>query len=174
MIQSRSLPWYACKMACMICISLLLLIHSISTFAQEQPPKPIKVSTFQNLSFGAFFQGVAGGSVIIYPNGSRSVTGDVIQASLGFSYYPAIFEVEANPGCLLVIQKGPDVLLSGSNGGSLTLHLGDTSPASPFVNTLTPPGKTQVRVGATLLVGSPLANPVGNYSGSFLITIIQQ
>ena len=74
----------------------------------------------------------------------------------------------------MVIQKGPDVLLTGSNGGSLTLHIGDTSPTSPFINTYTPPGKTQVRVGATLLVGSPLANTVGSYNGTFLITFIQQ
>jgi hypothetical protein len=153
---------------------LLMLLLSFPGQAQEHPPKPIKVTTFQNLCFGAFFQSLAGGSVIIYPNGTRSVTGDVIQASLGFSYYPAIFEVEANPGALIVIQKGPDVSLMGSNGGSMTLHLGDTDPASPFINTLAPPGKTQVRVGATLLVGSPLANPVGSYSGSFYITFIQQ
>lgn len=174
MITSKSplSRWW--KVIRLACLSLFVLFIYLSAHAQEHPPKPIKVTTFQNLSFGAFFQGVAGGTVIIYPNGSRSVTGDVIQASLGFSYFAAIFEVEANPGALLVIQKGPDVLLPGSNGGSMTLHIGDTDPVSPFVNTLTPPGKTQVRVGATLLVGSPLANPVGSYSGNFLITFIQQ
>ncbi len=172
MRKTRSILSLWCKIARMICGSLLFLYFP--AHAQEHPPKPIKVTTFQNLSFGAFFQGVVGGSVIIYPNGSRSVTGDVIQASLGFSYFAAIFEVEANPGSLLVIQKGPDILLPGSNGGSMTLHIGDTDPVSPFINTLTPPGKTQVRVGATLLVGSPLANPVGSYSGSFLVTFIQQ
>jgi len=174
MIKSGSILSLWCKIVQLVCGSLLMIFFCLPAHAQEHPPKPIKVTTFQNLSFGAFFQGVAGGSVIIYPNGSRSVTGDVIQASLGFSYYPAIFEVEANPGSLMIIQKGPDVLLPGSNGGSMTLHIGDTDPASPFINTLTPPGKTQVRVGATLLVGSPLANPVGSYSGSFLITFIQQ
>ena len=66
-------------------MSLIILVLSIPVRAQEHPPKPIKVTTFQNLSFGAFFQGVAGGTVIIYANGSRSVTGDIIQASLGFS-----------------------------------------------------------------------------------------
>jgi hypothetical protein len=170
--ESKSSLWF--KIFPLICGSFLFLFTYFSAQAQEQPPKPMKVTTFQNLSFGAFFQGVAGGSVIIYPNGSRSVTGDIIQASLGFSYFPAIFEVEANLGSLVVIQKGPDVLLAGSNGGSMTLHLGNTDPSSPFINTLTPPGKTQVRVGATLLVGSPLANPVGSYSGSFMITFIQQ
>ena len=162
------------KLAFAVCVCIIFLFSAHPLTAQEPPPKPIRVTTFQNLSFGAFFQGVAGGNVIIYPNGSRSVTGDVIQANLGFTYFPAIFEVEANPGALLVIQKGPDVQLPGSNGGSMTLHIGDTDPESPFINTLTPPGRTQIRVGATLIVGSPLANPVGSYSGTFLITIIQQ
>ena len=169
---SISSPWY--MIARLLGVSLLILFLYFPVHAQEHPPQPFKVTTFQNLSFGAFFQGVAGGTVIIYPNGSRSVTGDVIQASLGFSYYAAIFEVEASPGSLLVIQKGPDILLPGSNGGSMTLHIGDTDPVSPFINTSTPPGRTQVRVGATLLVGSPLANPVGAYSGSFMVTFIQQ
>ena len=162
------------KVAGMVLAGIFFLLLSYTACAQVHPPKPIKVTTFQNLSFGAFFQGVAGGSVIIYSNGSRSVTGDIIQASLGFSYYPAIFEVEANPGAQIIIQKGPDVLLSGSNGGSMTLHIGDTNPSSPFVNSTTPPGRTQVRVGATLTVASPLANPVGSYNGTFMVTFIQQ
>jgi hypothetical protein len=155
-------------------LGIALMLSARTGMGQEQPPTPMKVTTFQNLSFGAFFQGVAGGSVIIYPSGSRAVTGDIIQASLGYSYYPAIFEIEANPGSQIVIQKGPDVLLSGSNSGTMTLHIGDTDPVSPFVNSTTPPGRTQVRVGATLLVGSPLANPVGAYNGAFMITFIQQ
>lgn len=142
--------------------------------AQEDPPRPISVTTFQNLSFGAIIQGFSGGSVIIYPSGSRSVTGDLIQANLGYAYYPAIFEVGANLGTLVTILNGPDVVLSGSNGGTMTLHIGETDPPSPFINTLTPPGLTQVRVGGTLYVGNALANPAGSYSGSFFITFIQE
>lgn len=142
--------------------------------AQEDPPKPISVTTFQNLSFGAIIQGFSGGSVIIYPSGSRSVTGDLIQANLGYAYYPAIFEVGANLGTLVTILNGPDVVLSGSNGGTMTLHIGETDPPSPFINTLTPPGLTQVRVGGTLYIGNALANPAGSYSGSFFITFIQE
>lgn len=152
----------------------LIMILSIPGKAQEDPPKPMSVTTFQNLSFGAIIQGFSGGSVIIYPSGSRSVTGDVIQANLGYAYYPAIFEVGANLGTLVTILVGPDVTLSGSNGGTMTLHLGDTDPPSPFINTLNPPGLTQVRVGGTLLVGNALANPAGAYSGSFSVTFIQE
>lgn len=152
----------------------LLLLFVFTVNAQEEPPRPMQVTTFQNLSFGAIIQGFNGGSVIIYPNGSRSVTGDIIQANLGYAYYPAIFEVGANLGTLVTVLNGPDVVLTGSNGGTLTMHLGDSDPPSPFVNTLTPPGLTQVRIGGTLYVGNALANPAGSYSGTFQVTFIQE
>jgi len=142
--------------------------------AQEEPPRPITVTTFQNLSFGAIIQGFSGGSVIIYPNGSRSVTGDIVQANLGYAYYPAIFEVGANLGTLVTILNGPEVILTGSNGGTLTLQLGESDPPSPYINTTSPPGVTEVRIGGTLFVGSPLANPTGSYYGTFFVTFIQE
>lgn len=147
---------------------------SMNGFAQEKPPRPIKVTTFQNLCFGAFFQGMTGGSVIVYPDGTRTTTGDVIQANLGYLFFPAIFEVDAQPGVVINITKGTDAILTGSNGGSMVMKTGNTYPVSPFVNTLSPPGKTQVRVGGTLIVGSPLANPEGSYSGTFSITFNQE
>jgi len=155
-------------------LALLFFLFLMEGKAQEDPPRPMTVTTFQNLSFGAIIQGFSGGSVIVYPNGSRSVTGDIIQANLGYAYYPAIFEVGANLGTLVTILNGPDVVLNGSNGGTMVLHLGESDPPSPFVNTLTPPGLTQVRIGGTLYVGNPLANPAGSYSGTFYITFIQE
>jgi hypothetical protein len=157
-----------------IFFTLSLLFQTSLLRAQEDPPKPMSVTTFQNLSFGAIIQGYNGGSVIIYPSGSRSVTGDILQANLGYAYYPAIFEVGANLGTLVTVLNGPDIVLTGSNGGSMILHLGETDPPSPFINTLTPPGLTQVRVGGTLYVGNALANPAGSYSGTFFITFIQE
>ncbi|WP_169306819.1 DUF4402 domain-containing protein [Pedobacter polaris] len=143
--------------------------------AIEQPPRPVVVyvNPAQGLNFGAFYQNGSGGSVIIYPNGSRSTTGSVIQTSQGFSFSPAIFEVDAEPGTVVTISNGPDVNLTGSNGGTMVLQIGSSDPVSPFVTTAASPGRTQVRIGGTLTVGSPLANPPGNYSGTFSVTFIQ-
>ena len=165
-----ALSWLGRTFILLVCFFALYLPGQ----AQEDPPRPMSVTTFQNLSFGAIIQGYSGGSVILYPSGSRSVTGDIMQANLGYSYYPAIFEVGANPGTLVTILNGPDATLNGSNGGSMILHIGDTDPPSPFINTLNPSGLTQVRVGGTLMVGNSLANPAGAYSGTFSITFIQQ
>lgn len=156
--------------------ALLLCFNCLSAHAQQPPPRPISiyVNPAQGLIFGAFFQGVSGGTVIVYPDGSRSVTGTIMQANLGFPFSPAIFEVEANPGTLVSILNGPDVMLAGSNGGYIQLEIGTSSTGSPFIVTTTPPGRTQVRIGGTLTIGSPLANPEGSYSGTFSVTFIQE
>jgi len=155
---------------------LLCLFCLQPALAQEPPPRPIAiyVNPAQGLIFGAFFQGASGGTVIIYPDGSRSVTGSIVPANLGYPFSSAVFEVAANPGTLISIMNGPNATLSGSNGGTLTLQIGASSTGSPFIATATPPARTQVRIGGTLIVGSPLANPIGNYSGTFNVTFIQE
>ncbi|WP_149696560.1 DUF4402 domain-containing protein [Chitinophaga sp. CF418] len=156
---------------------LALLLHvTTSVKAQEPPPRPISVyvNPAQGLIFGAFFQGATGGTVTVFSDGSRSVTGSVVQANLGFPFSPAIFEVDANPGTLIQILNGPDVTLTGSNGGTISLHIGSSSTGSPFVATATSPARTLVRIGGTLTVGPPLANPSGSYSGLFSVTFIQE
>jgi hypothetical protein len=144
--------------------------------AQPPPPRPIAIyaNPAQGLIFGAFFQGSSGGTVILYPDGSRSSTGSLVLANLGYPFSPAIFEVDANPGTLVAIMNGPDVTLTGSNGGSIRLHIGAASSGPHFTTTIAPPGRTAVMIGGTLTVGSPLANPSGSYSGSFSVTFIQQ
>src|SRR5213594_588044 len=94
-----------------LCGIIFFLLCSFTARSQELPPRPISiyVNPAQGLVFGAFFQGVSGGAVTIYPDGSRSVTGDITQANLGIPFSPAIFEVDANPGTVVSILNGPDV-----------------------------------------------------------------
>lgn len=167
---------FPCKYLLYSILLLLLMQVAQPVFAQEPPPRPISVyvNPAQGLIFGAFFLGVTGGTVIISPDGSRSVTGSVVQANLGLPFSPAVFEVTANPGTLISIMNGPDVTLSGSNGGTLSLHIGPASTGTPFVANATSPSRTLVRIGGTLTVGPPPANPAGNYSGTFSVTFIQE
>lgn len=132
------------------------------------------VNPAQGLNFGTFTQGLSGGTVIIYPSGIRSVTGDILQLSSGIPFSPAIFEVEANIGTVVTILNGPDIQLTGSNGGSMTMQIGTSSTGSTFTTNMPPPLRTEVRIGGTLFVGNPLANPGGLYSGTFMVTFIQQ
>ena len=155
---------------------LLFLYTCLPAHAQPPPPRPLSVyvNPAQGLIFGAFFHGITGGTVIIYPDGSRSVTGDIVQANLGFPFSPAIYEVDALPGTTISILNGPDAILTGSNGGSITLHIGNASTGSLFITNAISPNRTQVRIGGTLTIGSALANPAGSYSGLFSVTFIQE
>jgi hypothetical protein len=155
-------------------IIFLMLTVSARIFAQEPPPRPIQVTPSQNIGFGAFTMGASGGSVIITPAGSRSATGDVILLSLGYTFSAAAYRVVGNPGTVVSLLNGADVSLTGSNGGSMLLHIGSSSPASPLVINTTPPAYTELFVGGTLTVGNAAANPPGAYNGTFFITFIQE
>src|SRR5687768_10644827 len=130
-------------------IVLFIVMFGVTSdmLAQEAPPRPIivYVNPAQGLNFGTFTQGMSGGSVIIYSTGIRSTTGDVLQLSSGIPFSPAIFEVEANLGTVVSIMNGPDVQLSGSNGGTMSLVLGASSTGATFITNIAPPARTEVR-----------------------------
>lgn len=176
MSTKRTISFNLKKYSILLYASICLLFNCLDIHAQELPPRPIAVyvNPAEGLNFGSVFQGVSGGTIIITPDGSRSATGDIIPADLGVPYFPAIFEIDANPGTLISILNGPDVLLSGSNGGSVSLHIGSASTGSPFITTVAPPGRTEVRVGGTLTIGSALANPAGDYNGTFTVIFMQE
>ena len=161
---------------------LVMALSFISIFAYGQDPTdslpgdPASIAIFavQNMNFGAFVQGATGGTVSISAAASRSKTGDVILINQGILFNNAIFDVEAPSGTTVSILNGPDAVLIGSNGGSVTLTIGASDPVSPVLTSVTPPGRTQVRVGGTLTIGGPLASPPGIYNGTFSITIFQE
>lgn len=134
----------------------------------------LTVYTVQNLSFGSFSQGISGGTVIISNTGSRSVTGSVVPLNLNTPYLQAIIEVEAAAGTIVTILNGSDATLTGSNGGTMSMNIGSSDPASPFTTSAVPPARTQVNIGGTLTVGSPTLSPAGTYSGTFYITFNYQ
>jgi hypothetical protein len=156
-------------------IILFLSLLSQYVSAQPHPPRPVKINpTSQMLSFGAFYQGAAGGSITITPSGTRSASGSVVLLNLGYIYSSALFEVHALPGTVISILNGPDAVLSRAGGGTMTLHIGSSSPASPFVATLNFNVAIQLYIGGTLTVGPPAANPPGSYTGTFNITLVQE
>lgn len=165
------------RLICNIILILFLFFQGIlsSLKAQEPPPRPIRIDpTAQVLGFGAFYEGASGGSVIIDPSGSRSATGDVVLLGLGYPFSPALFEVHAHPGTVISILNGPDAVLTGVPAGSMTLHIGSSQPTSPFVSTVHFSIAIPLYIGGTLTVGSPAANPPGDYTGTFEITLVRE
>jgi hypothetical protein len=156
-----------------IIVPCILCMFFQNTRAQgpEDPPRPVTVTTIQNLAFGTFWHDPAGGSVTVNPDNTRSSTPSVICFPGLFN--PAIFEITGNAGTVITITNGPDILLTRAGGGSMTLHLETSFPASPFVLTQNYPMPAQISIGATLTVRTPVDNPPGSYSGTFEIIFNQ-
>jgi hypothetical protein len=146
-------------------------------FAQGSPfppPREIRVFATQELGFGGFYTGSAGGSVIISPSGSRSATGTVVLA--GGLGQPAIFIVELLPGRLVNIMISPQTptLTRIAGGETMTMTIGPTDKGTSFVTSAGHPFRTPVQIGGTLHVGNIVSNPAGEYTGTFNVTFIQE
>jgi hypothetical protein len=160
-----------------ILIIPVVLMYSLSLElkAQEPPPRPIRIDvTAQGLSFGAFYHGAVGGTVVILPSGSRSSTGDVVLLGLGYPFSAALFQVHANRGTVISILNGPDAVLTGIPSGTMSLHIGSSNPSSPFVSNVNYNIAIPLYIGGTLTVGNSAANPPGSYTGTFDITLVRE
>lgn len=161
-------------------IKLLLYLHlsliSIYGYAQPTDDNPgdpsFGIFVAQPMNFGAFTVGAGGGTVMIANNGVRTAAGNIVLLNYGISFLQAIFEIEAPVGTIVTVVNGPTAVLTGSNGGTITLSLGSASPASPFSTTAMPPARTQVQVGGTLTVNN--ATTPGTYSGTFSVSFHYQ
>lgn len=156
--------------------AILLFGITVPLKAQEQPPRPVIITAnpSQPLAFGAFSPGASGGTVTVSPGGTRTAGGSVVLLSLGYAYTPAMFYIRANPGTVLSVLVPPPAILTGSGGGTLTLQVNGSLPASPFVTTLPWPQQTTLLIGGTLTIGNIASNPPGTYTGTYSITLIRE
>ena len=159
----------------LIPLAIFMLTALPGLKAQEPPPRPIRINaTAQGLSFGAFYHGASGGTITINPLGARTSTGDVVLLNLGSPHTAALFEVHAHPGTVISVVNGLDAILTGAPSGTMTLHIGDSNPASPFVSNVQFNVAIPLYIGGILTVGNAAANPPGNYTGTFEITIVRE
>ncbi len=150
-------------------LTCLFVLTGTLLKAQVNPPRPINLtaSSVQNLSFGAFaITGTNGGTITVSNTGIRTSTGDIFLTGNDYSY--GIFTVESIEGTTLLLMNGPSYMLTGSNGGNMTITLGETMPPLPYLNTST---TTVFQIGATLHVGPMQDNPPGDYNGVYEIII---
>lgn len=161
-------------------LSVCLLFLFRTAYAQENPPRPIKVtvSTFQHLSFGSFILTNPNGygTVTVDVNGGRGWSGNILLIDNSI-FSPALFDVEAQPGSLINIEYVRNATLTGSNTGTIALTL-DAQPYIDFNLNLQPPfiaskKHTLIYIGGMLSIGSLSANPAGEYSGTFFVTFTQ-
>lgn len=132
----------------------------------------LKVSVRQEISFGAFAQGNAGGSVTISAEGTRWASGAVVPLNFGAAYLPLILEIEGPRGSIVSMLSDETTILTGSNGGTMKLKLIASNPAMPFIITEDAPAKSIVKIGAELIVGNAAMSPPGSYTGTLNLSFI--
>jgi hypothetical protein len=154
------------KLAVQMCFLVFFLVNVSSVNGQVAA-----VNTIQNLAFGTFSQGTSGGTISVSNTGLITTTGSIFPLTFGGAndVSAAVFEVQAPVGTVVSISNGPDVNLTGSNGGGMILHLGASDPKTPFA-VVSQTGRTPVNIGGTLTIGTAASTPPGNYTGTFYIT----
>lgn len=157
--------------------AICFFVYAGISFAQPVlPQRTMTITPTQSIHFGTIcLTGAAGGTVTEGWDGSRTSTGDILLFSMAPTAQPAIFEVKLCDGRNVAITFSPSTVLTGSNGGSLTLDIGPTEkgingaffPTNSDCNFVTP-----LRVGGTLHI--PGTAVPGIYTGSFEITFNQE
>lgn len=129
------------------------------------------LTAFENaqMSFGKFSPEIAGGQVVLTPEGARLVEGSVILG--GGIAQPGKFIITGQPDATYSIQlpSGPALLINSSNNIMIVDNWVSIPPAGMGTGILDG-GSETVSIGATLTVGSFEDNPVGIYTGTYSLT----
>ena len=148
-----------------------------TSYAQpDLPQRTLTVTATQAIHFGTLcVTGGAGGTVTVGYDGSRISTGDILLLSMAPSAQPTIFEIKLCQGRNVIITYSATTILTGSNGGSLTLDIGPTEKGingASFTTNSDCNFITPLRMGGTLHI--PGTAIPGTYTGSFDITFNQE
>jgi hypothetical protein len=137
-------------------------------FAEVIPA--LTATEIAQLNFGRFSPETQGGAVLVTTDGSRSVTGTV--ALSGGTHNPATFYITGENGATysIMLPTGPAILKNTNNSKTMQVTNWISSPAQGIGSGLLTQGSQEVKIGATLMVGSMEDNPVGIYTGTYAIT----
>ncbi len=122
------------------------------------------------LNFGRFSPGIQGGSIILTPQSTVSVLGSVFKGSGTYNAASFLISGDLDAAYSITLPSVPVIITNTSN--SRTMLVTDwVSVPEPGIDTgMLQDGFQMVYVGATLKVGTLADNPVGIYTGSYVIT----
>lgn len=128
---------------------------------------PVTAVETELLNFGKIVPEASGGTVQISPKGERTATGSILL--MDETYSAGRFTVAGMPNSLVSIllpQTAQQLTLT--NGNSEITVDGFTSdvPVGGQVVRQTD-GKTEISIGATLIIRNGLSNPAGYYTGTY-------
>ena len=143
---------------------------TMSATATAEVIEALSTKETSQLNFGRFSPKAQGGKIILTPEGTISVQGNVVleggtQNAASFSItgqYDATFSIS--------LPLGPETLINFKNDKTIQVSDWKSSPAQGIGAGILTSGELTVRIGASLTVGDMNANPVGIYSGSYAVT----
>lgn len=137
--------------------------------------RPLSFFRVQDMNLGDIIPGTGGGTVRLFPNGTRTATGTIVLA--GNSHQPARFAGLGTQNEQVSITLAANSIQLTGPGAPMTLSLfeiGSTpttilSTNASFFTIGSALGNFNFPVGGTLTVGANQA--AGNYAGTFSITL---
>ncbi len=122
------------------------------------------------LSFGKFSPETNGGAIRLSPEGIRSASGNVVLSGGGHSAGSFIITGEDQATYSITLPVGQSVLTNVSSSKVMVVTNWESIPPPGIGVGGLNGGSQEVKVGATLMVGSMTENPKGIYMGTYLIT----
>lgn len=143
---------------------------SVTAHATAEVIQALAATEGSALNFGRFSPESSGGEIRLTPDGVRSSTGSV--ALSGGLYNPASFNLTGQPDFSVVINlpAAPVLLTNSVNGKTMTVLNWESIPSTGTSIKIQNSGVLTVNIGATLRVGNMIDNPVGLYSGTYIVT----
>ena len=169
-MRKRLLPILVFVLITICCNTRVNAQASATATAKANIITPITAVEGAVLNFGKFSPDATGGEVVISPEGVRSASGSVVLG--GGVYNQAVFHITGQPeyNVAVSLPTMPTMLTNLINGKTMQVHKWTSLPSMEAEITLPTSGALNLNMGATLKVGDIADNPVGIYSGTYIIT----
>lgn len=143
---------------------------SLTAHASAEIIQALAATEGSALNFGRFSPESSGGEIRLSPDGIRTSTGSVTLS--GGLYNPASFNLSGQPDFSIIVNlpSAPVILTNSANGKSMTVIDWVSIPSVSSSIKILNSGILTLNVGATLRVGNIVDNPVGMYSGTYVVT----
>lgn len=143
---------------------------SVSAQVFAEVIEALTATETSQLSFGKFSPETNGGEIRLSPDGVRYVNGSVVLSGGGHSAGSFVITGEDQATYSITLPAG-EALLTNSTGSKVMMVTDWESIPAPGIGIgMLNGGSQEVKIGATLIVGSVNDNPKGIYTGTYFVT----
>ncbi|MDD3273132.1 MAG: DUF4402 domain-containing protein [Bacteroidales bacterium] len=154
-----------------ILFSLTLMAQtSVTSTATAEVIEALRAAEIAALNFGRFSPETSGGEIRVTPQGVRSSDGTVSLS--GGQYNPASFQLvgQSDATISIILPQSSTTLIHQSTGKTMEVYRWEMNNITNVGTAVLTKGTLILSIGATLKVGTVADNPIGKYSGTYVIT----